>query len=72
VRRRDAVLAKGAALAAEIVVVCDHGITIMVFDQLVGLDLVLESLRCAASLAALGLLFGWLALAMGRRGPVAP
>jgi beta-exotoxin I transport system permease protein len=71
VRRRDAVLAKGAALAAEIVVVCAvMGITIMVFDQLVGLDLVFSRVFGAlVSLAALGLIFGWLALAMGAARP---
>jgi len=70
-RRRDAVLAKGAAVAGEIVVVCvAAGITILVFDPLVGLDLSFPRLASALmSLAALGLLFGWLALAVGAAVP---
>jgi ABC-2 type transport system permease protein len=71
VRRRDAVLGKGAAVAAEIVVVCiAAGITILVFDPLVGLDLSCARLASALlALAALGLLFGWLALAVGAAAP---
>ncbi len=71
VRRRNVVLAKGAAIAAEIAVVCvAAGITILVFDPLVGLDLSFARLASALlSLAALGLLFGWLALAVGATVP---
>jgi ABC-2 type transport system permease protein len=67
VRRRDAVLAKGAAVAAEIVVVCvAAGLAIALLDPLVGLDLSIGHLgEAILSLAALGLLHGWLALAVG-------
>ncbi len=67
VRRRDAVLAKGAAVGGEIVVVCvTVGIALVLFDPLVGLDLSLGRIAAAlASLATLGLLYGWMALAVG-------
>ena len=67
VRRRDAVLEKGAAVACEILAVCVVVfITILAFDALVGLDLSASKLGAAVvSLAALGLLYGWLALAVG-------
>jgi len=70
-RRRDAVLAKGAAVAVEVLVVCVvAGLVLLAFDPLVGLDLstthVLEAL---ASLAALGVLHGWLALGVGAAVP---
>jgi ABC-2 type transport system permease protein len=70
-RRRNAVLAKGLAIACEIVIVCVvAGLTILVFDPLVGLDLSLTNQASAmASLAALGLLYGWLALAVGAAVP---
>ena len=71
VRRRDAVLAKGAAMAGEIAVFCAvAGFTIFVLDPLVGLDLSFTRLASAlVSLAALGLLFGCLALAVGAAVP---
>lgn len=71
VRRRNAVLAKGAAVAAEVVVVClVAGITMLIFDPIVGLDLSLaKQVSALVSLAALGLLFGWLALAVGAAVP---
>jgi len=71
VRRRDAVLAKGAAMAGEIVVLCAvASSTIFVLDPLLGLDLSFTRLASAlVSLAALGLLFGWLALAVGAAVP---
>jgi ABC-2 type transport system permease protein len=70
-RRRNAVLAKGAAVGIEVLIVCAViGIVLFAFDPLVGLDLstgrVLEAL---ASLVALGLLHGWLALAVGAAVP---
>ena len=67
VRRRDAVLEKGAAVACEILAVCVVVfITILAFDALVGLDLSASKLGAAVvSLAALGLLYGWFALAVG-------
>ena len=60
-------LAKGAAVAGEIVVVCVvTGCTLLVLDPVVGLDLSLaRQLSAVASLAALGLVYGWLALAVG-------
>lgn len=71
VRRRDAVLQKGAAVGCEIVVVCVvAGITILAFDPLVGLGLSLSKVGAAVvSLAALGLLYGWFALAVGAAVP---
>jgi beta-exotoxin I transport system permease protein len=71
VRRRSAVLAKGIALAGEIVLACAAAtFTILVFDRLVGLDISLAHLASAAcSLAALGLFYGWLALAAGAAYP---
>lgn len=70
-RRRDAVLAKGAAVAAEVVTVCVViGIAIALLDPLVGLDLSLGRLAEAlGALAALGLVYGWLALAVGAAWP---
>jgi len=70
-RRRDTVLAKGAAVAAEIVTVCVVvGIAIALLDPLVGLDLSMGRLAEAlGALAALGLLYGWLALAVGGAWP---
>jgi beta-exotoxin I transport system permease protein len=70
-RRRDAVLAKGAAVAVEVLVVCAvAGIVLFVLDPLLDLGLstgrLLESL---ASLVALGLLHGWLALSVGATVP---
>ena len=71
VRRRDAVLAKGAAVAAEIVLVCAAaGLAIALLDPLVGLDLSFGHLGGAIlSLAALGVLHGWTALAVGATAP---
>jgi ABC-2 type transport system permease protein len=71
VRRRDAVLAKGAAVAGEILLVCVvAGLVILAFDPLVGLDLAVgRVLGAIAALAALGLLHGWLALAVGATLP---
>jgi ABC-2 type transport system permease protein len=71
VRRRDAVLAKGAAVAAEIVLVCAAaGLAIALLDPLVGLDLSYAHLGAAlVSLAVLGVLHGWMALAVGAAVP---
>ena len=70
-RRRDTVLAKGAAVAAEIITVCVVvGIAIALLDPLVGLDLSFGRLAEAlGTLAALGLFYGWLALAVGAARP---
>jgi ABC-2 type transport system permease protein len=67
VRRRDAVLAKGLAIACEILLVCvTTGLALLVFDPLAGLDLSPGRIAAAmASLAALGVLHGWLALGAG-------
>lgn len=71
VRRRDAVLAKAAAVAGEVLVVCAVGfLGLAVLNGVVGLDLELGRLAAAfAGLAALGVLFGWLALALGAGVP---
>jgi ABC-2 type transport system permease protein len=71
VRRRSAVLAKGVALAGEVLLACAAAtLTILAFDQLVGLDLPLAHVGSAfVSLAVLGLFYGWLALAMGAAYP---
>jgi ABC-2 type transport system permease protein len=71
VRRRAVVLAKGAAVALEVLAACAAaGVAIAVFDPLVGLDLSLSNLvQALVGLAALGLLFGWSALALGAALP---
>jgi ABC-2 type transport system permease protein len=67
VRRRDAVLAKGLAVAAEVLFLCAAvGLSLLVFDPLVELGLEVEHVAgAAATLAALGLIHGWLALSIG-------
>ncbi len=67
VRRRDAVLWKGATVAAEVLAVSAvAGLALAVLDPIVGLDLRGGRLAAAViGLAVLGLLFGWLALAVG-------
>lgn len=69
--RRDAVLAKGVALALQVVLIAvAAGLTLFVLDPIVGLDLDLGRLVAAiAGLVALGLLHGWLALGMGAAIP---
>jgi ABC-2 type transport system permease protein len=71
VRRRSAVLAKGLALAGEVLVASLAAVlAILAFDALVDLDL--DSGRLAASfvwLVALALFYGWLALAVGAAYP---
>jgi ABC-2 type transport system permease protein len=67
VRRRDAVLWKGATVAAEVLAVSAvAGLALTVLDPIVGLDLRGGRLAAAViALAVLGILFGWLALAVG-------
>jgi ABC-2 type transport system permease protein len=67
VRRRDAVIAKGLAVAAEVLFLCAAvGLSLLVFDPLVDLGLEVEHIAgAAATLAALGLIHGWLALSIG-------
>lgn len=71
VRRGEAVLWKGVAVAAEIVVACVAGfVAIAVLDPIVGLDLSVGRIAAAmGSVAALGLLHGWLALGLGAAVP---
>ena len=71
IRRRDAVLAKGVALACQVVVVAvAAGLTLLLLDPVVGLGLDLGRLVAAiAGLVALGLLHGWLALGVGAAVP---
>ena len=71
VRRRDALLAKAGALAAEVVVACGAAfVALAVMDAVVGLDLSLGRLAGAVgAVGLLGLLHGWLALAVGAAGP---
>jgi ABC-2 type transport system permease protein len=67
VLRRDAVVAKGLAVGSEVLLLSlAAGLALVVLDPLFSLDL--EASRIAAamgSLAALGLLHGWLALSVG-------
>ena len=67
VRRRDSVLAKGLATACQGLLLCAAaGVAMLVLDPVFGLDLSLSNLAQAiAGLAALVLLHGWLALAVG-------
>ena len=69
--RSRAVLAKGVAVAVEVAVVSGvTGLAMALLDPVVGLDLSSRNLAEAiVSLAALGLLFGWLALALGAAVP---
>jgi len=71
VRRRDAVLAKGAAVAASVAVLClAAGLAMLVLDPVVGLELSLGNLAEAIlGLAAIGLFHGWLALGVGAAVP---
>ena len=64
---RAAVLAKGLAVGFEVVLICAAtGVALLVFNPLVGLDLAPGRIAAAMSLlAALGILFGWLALSVG-------
>jgi ABC-2 type transport system permease protein len=71
VRRSRVVLAKGGALAVEVLAACAAaGAATAVLDPVVGLELSTSNLvQALASLAALGLLFGWSALALGAALP---
>lgn len=70
-RRRNAVLAKAAALAAEIAAVCVAGFAALAaLDGIVGLGLEFGHLAEAMlGIAVLGLLYGWLAVALGASWP---
>jgi ABC-2 type transport system permease protein len=67
VRRRSAVLAKGAAVGAEVAAVCGFaGIALAISNPAFALELSAAHIAAAvAGLALLGLLFGWIALAVG-------
>jgi len=67
VRRSRAVLAKAAAVAVEVALVCAVILVVLaLLDPLFGLDLTFGRLAAAvAGLAVLGILHGWLALAVG-------
>lgn len=71
VRRRDVVLAKGAAIGVEVLAACvTTGVAIALLDPIVGLDLSKTHLvEAVGALAALGVLFGWGALAIGAAFP---
>ncbi len=70
-RRRNAVLAKAAALAAEVALVCVVGLAALAaLDGIVGLGLDFVHLAEALlGVAVLGVLYGWLALAIGAAWP---
>jgi ABC-2 type transport system permease protein len=67
IRRRDMVLAGGATVAGEVLAVSAVcGLALVVLDPVAGLQLAGSRLATAIlALAGLGLLFGWLALAVG-------
>jgi ABC-2 type transport system permease protein len=71
VRRRDAVLARGIAVAAQVLVLCvAAGAAMLVLDPFLGLGLARENVLAAVSgLAAIGLFHGWLALGLGAAVP---
>ncbi len=71
VRRRSAVLAKGAAQAGEVVLFSAVSmLTILVCDPIFGLDISVGHLvEAFVWLVALGLFYGWLALAVGASYP---
>jgi ABC-2 type transport system permease protein len=67
VRRRSAVLAKGAAVGMETVAFAAAALlTVLAFDPIVGLDITDRYLvEAFAWLVGLGLFYGWVALAIG-------
>ena len=67
VRRSSAVVAKAAAVAVEIAVLClAAGVTIAVVDPIFGLDLSFGRVAAAIlGLGLIGLFYGWVALATG-------
>jgi len=71
VTRRSAVVMKGLAVLVEVVLACIAAVAaILLFDAIVGLDLSLEHVAGAfVWLVALGVFYGWLALAVGAAYP---
>ena len=71
VRRRSVVLAKGLAVLTEVVLACSAAAAaILLFDVVVGLELSVGNVAGAfVWLVALGLFYGWLALAVGAAYP---
>jgi ABC-2 type transport system permease protein len=71
VRRRDAELAKGAAVAGSVALVCvGAGLALLVFDPVFGLELSTGNVvQAIAELFVLGLFHGWLALGIGAAVP---
>jgi ABC-2 type transport system permease protein len=67
VRRSRTVLAKGAAIAVEVIVLCGVILAaLLLLDPVFGLDLAAGKTTSAlVGLAAIGILYGWLALAVG-------
>jgi ABC-2 type transport system permease protein len=70
-RCRDALLAKAAAVAGEVAIVCLAGFAALAaLNEVIGLELDLSRLAAAlAGVAALALLYGCLALAVGAAVP---
>lgn len=70
-RRRNAVLAKATAVAAEVVLVCAVAfVSLAGLDAIVGLGLDFAHLvEALVGVAALGVLYGWLAVAVGATWP---
>jgi ABC-2 type transport system permease protein len=71
VRRRDAVVAKGLGVAGEVALLCAAAFVVLaLLSPVFGLDLSLGRLAGGVvGLALLGLLHGWLALAIGAARP---
>jgi ABC-2 type transport system permease protein len=71
ITRRGAVVAKGLAVCAEVLVACAAATAaILLFDVVVGLELSLTHVAGSfVWLVALGLFYGWLALAVGAAYP---
>jgi len=67
IQRRDAVLAKGVAVGVQVLAVClCAGIAIVILSPIFDLGLSVNHVAMASiELVLLGLLFGWLALAVG-------
>jgi ABC-2 type transport system permease protein len=71
VRRRDAELAKGAAVAGSVALVCaGAGLALLLFDPVFGLELSAGNVvEAVVGLFVLGLFHGWLALGVGAAVP---
>jgi len=71
IQRRTAVLAKGAALGAEVLAACLVGMaTLLVLEPVVGLELSTANVVSAfLGVGALAIFYGWLALAIGATYP---